>query len=261
VLFIAKKLVSRLLFPLPLSLGLLLVGLILLWFSKRQRAGKVLVTLGTLLLLACSSSAVSEKLILPLEWRHPPYGLRDEFRVPEEQIRYIVVLAGGIPSVEGYPITRQVGGDALGRLVEAVRVYQRCPNAQLVLSGGRGVDPNADPHTLTNLLFVKLLGVDEARVIVRNISNDTEEEARNLAPLVGQAPVVLVTSASHMPRALALFEHYGVQAIPAPGDYRTGLIYLFEAEGLLPNAGALYNSERAIYEYIGMLWARLRGLM
>ena len=259
--FILKKLVSRFLFPLPFSLGLATLGLILLWFTRRQRAGKVFVTLGVLLLLLFSSEAVGEMLISPLEGRYPPYGSHDHVPLPENEIQYVVVLAGGIPSVAGYPITRQVDGGAMARLVEGVRILRRCPNSKLVLSGGRGADPHLNPATLTNLLFVKLLGVDESRVIVCNLSQDTDDEARNLAGIIGQAPMVLVTSASHMPRALALFESYGMHPIPAPTDYRTGLVRVFLVESIFPNADALYNSERAIYEYLGMLWLKLLGLL
>ena len=259
--FILKKLVSRLLFPLPFSLGLAILGLILLWFTRRQKAGKVLVTLGVLLMLALSTGFVSHELIAPLEARHEPYGLNDQYAVAEDEIQYVVVLAGGFPAVPGYPITRQVDGGGMARLVEGVRVYRRCPNATLILSGGRGVDPNLDPGMLTNMLFVKLLGVDQARVLVRNVSQDTEEEARNLAGIIGQAPMVLVASASHMPRALTIFQQAGMHPIAAPTDYRTGLVHVFVVESLYPNADALYNSERAIYEYIGTLWLRLKAVI
>jgi uncharacterized SAM-binding protein YcdF (DUF218 family) len=261
MLFILKKLVSRLLFPLPFSLGLAVVGLGLLWFTRRQRAGKVLVTLGVLLLLLLSTGAVSGQLIAPLEARHPPYGLHDTYPVPESEVRYVVVLAGGYPAVEGYPITRQADGGGMARLVEGVRVYRRCPNSTLILSGGRGADPNLDPGTLTNMLFVKLLGVDEARVVVRNVSRDTEDEARNLAEIIGTAPMVLVATAAHMPRALAIFEAQGMRAIAAPTDYRTGLVHVFIVESLYPNADALYNSERAIYEALGTLWLKVSSAL
>jgi uncharacterized SAM-binding protein YcdF (DUF218 family) len=261
VLFILKKLVSRLLFPLPFSLGLSILGLVLLWFTRRQKAGKVLATLGVLLMFLFSTGFVSHELIAPLEAHHAPYGLHGQYSIPEQEVRYIVVLAGGVPAVVGYPITRQVGGDAMARLVEGVRIYQRCPNSILVLSGGRGADPNLDPDMMTNVLFVRLLGVDDARLVVRNISQDTEEEARNLAGIIGQAPMVLVTSASHMPRAMTIFEQQGMHPIPAPTDYRTGLVDIFIVESLYPNADAMYNSERAIYEYIGTLWLKLRSVI
>ena len=259
--FVLKKLVSRLFFPLPFSLGLAALGLILLWFTRRQKAGKVLVTLGVLLMFASSTGLISGRLIAPLEARYAPYGAQGQYPIPEGEIRYVVVLAGGAPAHPGYPITRQIDGNSMARLVEGVRVYRRCPNSTLVLSGGRGADPAANPGTLTNVLFVKLLGVDESRVSVRNTSQDTEDEARNLAELIGQEPMVLVTSASHMPRAMALFEQAGMRPIPAPSDYRTGLDYVFVVESIYPNADALYNSERAVYEYIGTLWLRLKAVI
>jgi len=75
--FILKKLVSRLLFPLPLSLGLALLA----WSCSgspgargRQGAGH----LGVLLMFALSTEFVSDGLLVPLEARHAPYGLQED---------------------------------------------------------------------------------------------------------------------------------------------------------------------------------------
>lgn len=127
LVLIFKKLISRFLLPLPLGLGLTILGLVFLWFTRRQKVGKVLVTLGVLWLLLLSSGVVSDMLIAPLEERYPPHGLNDEFPLPESEIQYVVVLAGDIPAVEGYPITRQVDGGAMARLVEGVRIHRRYP--------------------------------------------------------------------------------------------------------------------------------------
>ncbi len=48
-MFLFKKLLAPFFFPLPLCLAFLGLGLMLLWFTRRQRAGRTLVTLGTLL--------------------------------------------------------------------------------------------------------------------------------------------------------------------------------------------------------------------
>src|SRR5208337_4473749 len=71
-MFIMKKIFSRFLFPLPLSLEFLLVGLFLLWFTRRQRAGKVLVTCGAMLLAGLSNHFTANALIRSLEHRNPP---------------------------------------------------------------------------------------------------------------------------------------------------------------------------------------------
>ncbi len=71
-MFLMKKIVSRFLFPVPLSLEFLMVGLFLLWFTRRQRAGKVLVTCGAMLLVGLSNTFISNALLRPLERRYPP---------------------------------------------------------------------------------------------------------------------------------------------------------------------------------------------
>lgn len=260
-MFVLKKIVSRLFFPLPFGLGLSFVGLVLLWFTPRQKLGKTAVTAGLTFLLAFSSPFMGRHLIVPLESRYPPYGPSSQPSIPDEEIAYVVVLAGGAGMVEGYPLTRQIGGGGVMRLVEGVRVHRRCANSKLVLSGGYGVDPDTDPLTLTNYHFVRLLGVAEQDIIVENTSRDTKDEARNIRPIVGDAPFALVASASHMPRALAIFQKQGMNPVPAPTDYQEGLSSVLTPESFYPSAGSLSRSETAVYEYLGMLWAKIRGLV
>ncbi len=51
-MFVVKKIVTLFFYPLSLCLGILILGLWCLWATRRQRLGKGLVTLGTVLLLA-----------------------------------------------------------------------------------------------------------------------------------------------------------------------------------------------------------------
>ena len=50
IVFLVKKIIAPLLFPMPMSLVLLSVGLVFLWFTKRKRTGATACTLGTLML-------------------------------------------------------------------------------------------------------------------------------------------------------------------------------------------------------------------
>ncbi len=80
--------------------------------------------------------------------------------------------------------------------------------------------------------------------------------------IVGKDKFILVTSASHMPRAIGLFRKYGMDPIPAPTDYMVK-----EREGGLtprvffPSAGSLEKAGRAIHEYLGMMWGKVRSQM
>ncbi|MHB1318090.1 MAG: YdcF family protein [Anaerolineae bacterium] len=188
-----------------------------------------------------------------------------------EAVRTIVVFSGCTVAFDGEPITRQVDGPFLARLVEGVRLYDICPDCTLILSGGYGCDADAPVETLTNWRFATEYGVAPEDLVIERTSLDTDDQARVLAGMlsdgIGQAPFLVVTSASHMPRTMALFEAEGlVHAIPAPTDYATGLYSLlsketFSPESLYPNAKALWNTERAIYEYLGLLLIWVRSLL
>jgi uncharacterized SAM-binding protein YcdF (DUF218 family) len=62
-----------------------------------------------------------------------------------------------------------------------------------------------------------------------------------------------------MPRAVALFERLGMEPIPAPTDF-----WIKKRQGLspgmfFPSADGLRKAERAFYEYMGVVWSKLRG--
>ncbi len=264
LLFIAKKVVSRLLFPLPLSIALILIGLVCLWFTRRQKLGKVLATLGLCVLALCSSEVVGSALLRPLEERYPAFGPAQQAAVRVQDVRYIVVFAGCVPSFAEYPITRQVGDAPLARLVEGVRLYRLYPRSKLVLSGGLNCRPDAPEANLTNYRFAAEMGVPADDILIERASKDTDDQARLLAPILGAEPFILVTSASHMPRTMELFRAAGMQPIPAPTDHHTGLYGIFSKEAfgpesLYPNSGSLEKSEIALYEYLGLLWTQLTG--
>jgi len=70
--------------------------------------------------------------------------------------------------------------------------------------------------------------------------------------------LVLVTSASHMPRAVALFRRAGLDPLPAPAQFLTDSGRR-SSWSLLPEAGALAKTERFFYEVLGIVWMRVRG--
>ena len=61
-----------------------------------------------------------------------------------------------------------------------------------------------------------------------------------------------------MPRAKYLFERAGVSAVAAPTDFRAANRD-YSPWSLLPGSGAFGNTERAWYEFMGLVWERVRG--
>jgi len=249
-MFLLKKLISRLLFPMPLSLELIFVGLYLLWFTRRQRAGKVLVTIGALLLTGASYFFVANGLIRPLEHRYPPFTVASGADASRPAVRFIVVLGARANRDPAVPISSRVSGDLMVRLVEALRLHREFPGSTLILSGYNG-----SAEALTGV--AEALGVSPQEIIPTPEPRDTEEEARRVAQIVDRSPFILVTSATHMPRALGLFRKLGMDPLPAPTDYlapRTPLGF----DDAFPSPFNLHESEGAIYEYLGLAWAKLR---
>jgi uncharacterized SAM-binding protein YcdF (DUF218 family) len=64
-----------------------------------------------------------------------------------------------------------------------------------------------------------------------------------------------------MPRSMALFRNQGMDPIPAPTDFLVKKGQRFGPGIFFPGAGELVRTERAVYEYLGMAWARLRRQM
>ena len=144
-MFFVKKWLGSLLAPLPLGLGVAVAGLFFLWFSRRQRSGRILVTLGVAGLLLCSIGPLVNLLHGNLETRYPPYNIKD---VPEDfRPAYIVVLGAGARPDARLPSTAQIGSNSLARLIEGIRIFRQNPGSRLLLSGVGKVDritPSAD---------------------------------------------------------------------------------------------------------------------
>ena len=62
-------------------------------------------------------------------------------------------------------------------------------------------------------------GVESEDIVLETKATDTKDHPIYVKEIVGRDRFILVTSASHMPRAMALFRQHGMEPIPAPTDY------------------------------------------
>lgn len=254
-----KKIISRLFFPVPLCVEMMLVGLILLWFTRRQRAGKILLSIGAAMLLLLGNRNFSYHLLVPLEQRYPPLvsASASEAPQPDPSGKFVVVLSGGYTNDPRIPMESRLGADTMARMVKGIRVWRRLPGSKLILSGGGWGD--AVPAAEHMARLAEGLGVNREEIILESRSQDTEEQARLIMPIVGGDPFFMVTSASHMPRSMALFQKMGMNPVAAPADYLAHQGEKIAVDDLYPSSEGLRIAERAIYEYLGLAWAKLRG--
>ncbi|MGL5358977.1 MAG: YdcF family protein, partial [Shewanella sp.] len=93
------------------------------------------------------------------------------------------------------------------------------------------------------------LGLDSQRIVQLPLARDTVEEAQYAKAIVGDKPLRLVTSADHLPRAMAIFSANGLAVSPAPTDFRARQDFWWRL-----TADNLLTSQRALHEYIGRIW-------
>ena len=253
-MFLFKKIVGPSLLPVSVGLEVMLLGLFFLWFTRKQRTGKVVVTFGVGLFGLLSYSEFSNILLKPLEYQYTP--VLDSGNIAG--VKWVVVLGGGHTSDPKLPVTSQIEEGTLARLVEGIRLHKMVPGSKLILSGGGVFDPVPNAKIMADVALI--LGVDEHDIVLESESKDTKNEARIIKDMVGNERFVLVTSASHMPRSMALFRKQGMEPIPAPTGH-----WVKERQGginpgmFFPGSEGLRKAERAVYEYLGLIWAKVTG--
>jgi uncharacterized SAM-binding protein YcdF (DUF218 family) len=230
----------------PLSMALVIALLALLFrLMRRIRAARWLAGLAAAMAYLFSVAPVADMLLAPLESRYPPLP---EGHPPAD---FVVVLGSSYSPREGVPPTAALDGAGLARIVEGVRIWRRTPQAQLVVSGGarKGSTPPARGYEI----LARDLGVPAEHILVIDSALDTKQEAQALAEQLGTRTFLLVTSASHMPRAMEEMRRHGLRPIAAPTEQEVNRSQPYGWRSLLPGAAPLHRSERALHEYLGML--------
>ena len=252
-MFLFKKLLTNSLMPLSLTVLLLVIGLLLLWFSRRQLLGKTLVTMGVMLLLVLGYGWGFSPALKALERKYPPVVDASNLA----GLKWVVVLGGGTSSDAALPLATRLTEASLARLVEGVRLYRQMPGAKLLVSGSSVFGYGSDADAMQALAIG--LGVNPADIVLDMESPDTETQAKLIRTMVGNERVVLVTSASHMPRSVGLFERAGVGVLLAPTHYLVQDNTGFSPTDVFPSHKGFLEAQRVVHEELGMLWGRLRG--
>ena len=244
-MFFLKKFHSRFLFPVPFCALLFLNGLGLLVFTKRQRTGRALIGLGTVLVLTFGYPVLPDYLLSRLERTYPALS-RPQWNGPETP--WVCVLGQGMNADADRPANARMNETAVSRWVEDARLYRELPGATLLVSVA-GTDVSADEKRAVLHAFFGVFGIATNRVELIANARDTDDEIREFRAMAGTNRVFLVTSASHLPRAVAIARKRDLSAIPAPCDYLTDRPSASRTAGaLFPDATNLRNSERAVYE-------------
>jgi uncharacterized SAM-binding protein YcdF (DUF218 family) len=261
--FFLSKLLPQLAYPLGAALALQIVGLL----NRRRRWGPGVSTAGLALLWLASMPWMSRQLLWGLEER----AVRMTPAVlPRADA--VLVLGGGLlpplPPRRGVEVTG--AGD---RLLTGVDLVKEGKAPYLVVSGGK-VTFNANdptpPEASYAAALAEKLGVASNRILRSEGPRNTAEEAQAVGRLGrerGWRSLLLVTSATHLPRATATFRRLsGLTIVPVACDFQLAgrnqsgqpTVESVVME-LMPDAGALSSTTQSLKEWLGLATYWLKG--
>jgi uncharacterized SAM-binding protein YcdF (DUF218 family) len=253
-----SKLLPLLLYPIGMASVLLVLAF---WhIKKRPKLARRLIILTMLVLWIPSTPAFSHWIARTLESRYRPQ------EIPQAQA---IVVLGGATASQLPPRQWVEVLDSGDRLLYAAKLYREGKAPTVILSGGRidwkgpGTAESTDMKTL-----IETMGVPATAMKEDPSSLNTRENAVNVKKILEQEKIdkfLLVTSATHMPRSMLIFQKLGMKPIAAPTDFSVSDREMAAATpqarllDLLPEAEQLHRSSLAMKEYIGMVIYRLKG--
>lgn len=175
----------------------------------------------------------------------------------------IVILGGGSVTIRSGSEEMNILSDAgILRVWEGVRLYHNLDEPWVIVSGG--VNERFGMTTPESVPMRDILikgGVPPRRILLESSSGNTFEQALNLGPMLearGVERFVMVTSPSHMRRAMGTFTAQGLDPIPAPSKQHPD-DFLADRRFFLPNSEALEESRMAVREMMAWVYYALRG--
>lgn len=251
--FYSAKLIWMLLQPLTLFTLLLVIFAMAYAVTYRRIFARIL--FATVALFALIGVApLGHNMLVALETQHKRPELGEN-----EAIDGIIVLGGALRTQlsrhYGYPVINASGS----RLSEFVHLLHRFPDAKAVFTGGSGDPFNQDISEAEDArAFIQRISpsIGTQRLVFEGESRNTFQNAvksyKHIQP-AADSTWALITSAYHMPRAMAVFRSQGwsEEIIAYPVDHRTDGQYK-----LLPNPNVQGNFEKltiALHEYVGYI--------
>lgn len=225
---------------------LLLIGAGFLFFDKR-RWGRKFVAIACFGFAFFGIVPVGLWTVVNLENRFPKLE-----QIPSDA-KGMILLGGSFDIMTTQARNEPSYNLTAGKLIRFVELAKAHPNLTLAFTG---TPLEAD----TTKTVLKGLGLDPSLVIFENNSTNTKENAAQSARLLQPKPDekwVLITSAYHMPRSVALFRKGGFNVIPFPVDYHTtGEYEPWFFLGLRLNLDGWAASSR---EWLGMVMNYIMG--
>jgi uncharacterized SAM-binding protein YcdF (DUF218 family) len=169
----------------------------------------------------------------------------------------VLMLTGAerltLSAENGQPVLNEAGE----RLIATRMLFQKYPDATIVVLGGVQEKGLQDTEVARQIFMGTGVPANRLKLVGGTVDTCTNARAAKTTMAEGQT-WLLVTSAAHMPRAMACFQKYGLKPVPYPVDFR-GRKNLWQppfSPGTLSNLSAF---DLASHEWVGLFWYRISG--
>lgn len=250
--FILSKTISYLVMPATI------VGL--LWLAyfvfRKWRFRKYLAISGFALFILFTNDFLANSMLKA--WQATPANLQE---IKSQTFSYGVLLTG-MTNTQKEPKDRVYFNQNADRLLQAIMLHQQGIIDTIFISGGGATALRKDLQEAQVLSsYLKSIHFPMEKVIIEDKSRNTVESARFARDyLAGQSEILLITSASHMPRAKACFQKVGFEVESYPTVFHTSDGMISPAM-FLPSVDALLKWNILFKEWMGYTAYWLAGYL
>ncbi|NRA44662.1 MAG: YdcF family protein [Oligoflexales bacterium] len=254
-MFVVQKIIGLLLSP----LSILIISLLLAVTQYKKRP----ILLYMLLLYLLCIEPTKQLVLYPLE--SLSYKLEKLGEEEASQANAIVLLGGGVSYHGDWDLPR-LSLDALARTYKAKQLYDEFEGDIPIISSAGLPNPELGVPAEGLVLAAVLENMQVYDSVVEQSSRNTFENAlltKEMLEAQGawfeSYPIILVTSALHLPRSIACFEKQGFKVFPKASHYLGSSSFVYSYRSFAPLPRNLLEISQAVHEYIGFAYYKLRG--
>ena len=246
--FVLSKIVSFVIYPPHFIFLLILVYVISLRINLFEKLSRFFLFIILSFIILGGSNFIPSYLLWNLE-------NKINLKLPEK-VTGIILLGGSFDNTnKAFELNHTSLNNNSERVVESLYLLNKYPDAKLIMVANSGsLKPNGPSEASNASLFFKKFNIDESRLYIKPLANNTYQESviisKYIANSVGNW--ILITSASHMPRAVNLFQSRKLNKAVIytyPTDYTTDKPNFSFGYHL----GNLGNYSKLIHEYLGLI--------
>ena len=251
--FYISKILEFLLSPLVWTFGLLLCSLVI---SDERSARRIRIFSIILLYLCCNSFIVDECF---RRWE----PVTKDHDLLADQYEGAIIL-GGVGEID-LRLQKISFGRSGDRLFQALPLYYNGKVKRLIFTGGSGsIEFPEKREGIFVQKYLRAIHFPDSALIVESKSRNTRENAVFTKIILDSLKLsgryLLVTSAYHMPRAMAVFRKAGFTDVEPYITNKVSGIRRFTPDHLLvPHAGAMAGLQTLLHEIFGFLVYKVKG--